>query len=384
MPKKIVMVGMNPRTRDAIPWDDDAEFWTLNEGATKDWMKRWDVLFQIHPRWDWDRPNNMADPNHPLFIKAQNDICLYCKGSRKAYSEGNEINCPWCNGEGVYYGPMSRYQDNGKPKRIIMQDDNKDVPGCIRFPVETITQAHCKDGKPYFTSTLAHMLAYAIHFLPDMPIELYGFEAESNTEYAVQRPCIEYWVGYGRGKGMSIEAPGSHLLQGRHYAYEDFDQGYRSRLELRKRTLQENLNSAEVEAVRSEARLDALMPFKDDPVIKTTLDFAYDDHFKKKNMVSFIRGTLKELHHAIEILDAYRQDMDEATQADIRRLVEIPYQLGQERGEKMKLKTATALIVLLFFFSSIALAWIWFGWKMAVLVTLVNMTASGNASLKDK
>lgn len=320
--KKVVMIGMNPRTRSLIPRDADAEFWSLNETENKDWMKRLDVIFQLHPRWDWDRTNNISHPNHPLYIKAQSDACMYCKGKGKAYAEGVEVNCPWCI-DGQYILPNNRID-----KRIIMQDSNEDVPGCIRYPIETISTAHCRDGKPYLTSTLSHMLAYAIHYLPDMPIELYGFEAESNTEYAAQRPCIEYWIGYGRGLGMSIEAPGSHLLTGRHYAYKDFDQGYRSRLELRKRTLQENLNYAEIASVKSEGALEALMPLKDIETIKPLWNDAFDDHFKKKNMVSFIRGTLKELQHAIDILDAYRQDMDEATQADIRRLVEIPYQLG--------------------------------------------------------
>ena len=182
--------------------------------------------------------------------------------------------------------------------------------------------------KPYLTSTLAHMLAYAIAFCTDSPIELYGFEAESNTEYAVQRPCIEYWIGYGRGQGMSIEAPGSHLLTGKHYGYDDFDQGYRSRLELRRRSLQEQLNAAEIASIASEGALKALTPFKMMEEVKLFWEAAFDDHFKKKNFVSFLRGTLKELDHSIQILDSYRQDSDEATQADIRRLVEIPYSLG--------------------------------------------------------
>ena len=237
---KIIMVGMNPKTRQLIPWDDDAEIWTLNESATKDWVKRWDVLYQIHPRWDWDRTNNLADPNHPLFIKGIDGDCLYCKGSGKARAGGEAVPCPWCDG-GVYHCPAHR-----EGKRIVMQGINEDVPGCVRYPIDTIAE-----GKPYLTSTLAHMLAYAISF-HSVPVELYGFEAESGTEYAAQRPCIEYWIGYGRGIGMSIEAPGSGLMTGKHYGYEDFDQGYRSRLELRKRQLQEQLNTAEIESIRSE------------------------------------------------------------------------------------------------------------------------------------
>lgn len=318
MTKKIIMVGSNTRTRHLIPWDADAEFWTLNEAAMNAWMKRWDVLFQIHPRWDWDRLNNLAHPNHPLFIKGVDSPCLYCKGGQeKVYADGKEVACPWCVG-GVYTVP-----DHRTGKTIVMQDMNEDVPGCIHFPVVAVS-----GEKPYLTSTLAHMLAYAIRFHRDAEIELYGFEAESNTEYAAQRPCIEYWVGYGRGLGMSIEAPGSGLLKGRHYAYNDYDQGYRSRLEMRKHALQAQLHEAEIESVKSEGELNALTPFREVPVIESAWNKAFDDNFRKKNFVSFLRGTLKELDRAIEILDAYRQDSDEATQADVRRLIEIPYSLG--------------------------------------------------------
>jgi hypothetical protein len=127
---------------------------------------------------------------------------------------------------------------------------------------------------------------------------------------------------------MSIEAPGSHLLTGKHYAYEDFDQGYRSRLELRKRVLQENLNAAEIESVMSEGKLNALTPFKEQELIRQGWEEAFDDHFRKKSFVSFMRGTLKELEKAVEILDTYRQDSDEATQGDVRRMIEVPYGLG--------------------------------------------------------
>lgn len=321
--KKIIMIGMNPRTRSLIPWGaEDAEFWTLNEGPSKDWMQRYDVVFQIHARWDWDRSNNLADPNHPRYIKAESGECLYCKGSAKVWKDGTEHPCPWCEG-GQYHVPHHRMG-----KKIIMQDQNEDVPGCVRFPLELAVANLCKDGKPYFTSTLAHMLVYAMVAHPDCEIELYGFEAESNTEYAVQRPCIEYWVGYGRGLWMSIEAPGSHLLIGKHYGYQDFDQGYRSRLEFRKRDLQEQLHNAEIESVKSEGRLDALTPFKQIKRIKPLWNQAFDEHFRKKNFVSFLRGTLKEQELSIKILDAYRQDSDEATQADARALIEMKYQLG--------------------------------------------------------
>lgn len=315
--KKIIIVGMNERTRNLIQWESDAEIWTLNEAPSKKWLNRYDVLFQIHPRWDWDRLNNIADPNHPLYIKAESGNCLYCNGEGKAFTDGEEVPCPFCE-YGVYSLPDHRFK-NSEPKRIVMQDLNEDVPGCVRFPVVVNT---------YMTSTLAHMLVYAMCFYSDCHIELYGFEAESGTEYANQKPCIEYWLGYMRGQGMSVEAPGSGLLTGKRYGYDDVDQGYRSRLEMRKRTLQENLNKAEVEAVKSEGYLEALTPYKGIKRIKPMWEDAFDEHFRKKNMVSFIRGTIKELDNAIAILDGYRQDSNEAKQTDVRRLIEMQYELG--------------------------------------------------------
>lgn len=322
--KPIIMIGMNPRTRHLIPWDADAQFWTMNEGPTKPWMKRYDLDFQIHQRWDWDRPNNISYPNHPLFLKAAAGPCLYCRGTGKAFKDGQPVACPWCEA-GHYEIPPHRAR-----KWIIMQDQNADVPFCVRLPIEAMTKKLCHDGEPYFTSTLAHMLGLAIYAQASDRIQLYGFECESNTEYAVQRPCIEHWAGYARGLGMTVEAPGSGLLKGDHYAYQDHKQGYRSRLELRKHELQKQLQQAEISAVKSEGILEGLTAFKDLPRIQHTWADAFDDHYMKKNFVSFLRGTLKELDRAIEILDAYHLDIDvnDAQAADMRRLIEIPYELG--------------------------------------------------------
>jgi hypothetical protein len=70
---------------------------------------------------------------------------------------------------------------------------------------------------------------------------------------------------------------------------------------MRKHALQEQLHNAEVESVGSEGELKALTPYRELPVIVEAWNKAYDDHFRKKNFVSFLRGTLKELDRAIEI-----------------------------------------------------------------------------------
>ena len=39
-------------------------------------------------------------------------------------------------------------------------------------------------------------------------IDVYGVDMRHETEYATQRPCMEYWVGYARGKGIEVNIYG--------------------------------------------------------------------------------------------------------------------------------------------------------------------------------
>jgi hypothetical protein len=293
--KPLILVGMNQRTRHLIPWESDAEIWTLNEAYVNPWLKRYDVLFQLHPRWDWERPNNMADPHHPEYIKALS-------------VEGYEL-------------PESR-----KDKRIFMQDLNKDVPGCIRLPIKNMIKEFCIDGIPYFTSTFSHMIALAF-WLKFTDISIYGFEMESDTEYAHQRACAEYWIGYGRALGIKIEAPGANILKGEHYAYSSNWQGYRTRLDIRKQHLEQQLQIAEGEAIKSEGALNAITPFKAIPEVTPAFDLHFDEHFKRKGFVSFIRGTIREIDNMILIYDAYYVD-GKGEPPDVGRLLALTYELG--------------------------------------------------------
>lgn len=294
--KKLALVGMNPKTRSNAPYDDpDFEIWTLNEAYVNPWMKRFDVLFQLHPRWDWERPNNMADPNHPNYIKA-------------------------LSVEGSYILPPERIG-----KKIVMQDHNEDVPGCVVLPIARMTE-FCYYGIPYFTSTFAHMLVYA--FLGDYTdIQIFGFEMESDTEYAHQRACAEYWIGYGRAMGIKIEAPGANILQGVHYAFGSNWQGYRTRLDLRKNHLMQQLQQAEAEAIKSEGALNAITPFKNIPEVTPAFDAHYDEHFRRKGFVSFIRGTIREIENTTAIYDAYYMD-GKGEPPDVSKLLALTYELG--------------------------------------------------------
>ena len=321
--KKLALVGRNTRTRAIAPFDNrDYEIWTLNESYTGAWMKRYDVLFQLHPRWDWERNNNMSDPNHPLFIKAQNGTCLFCANTPGvAMKDGLEVECPHCEA-GQYTVPEHR-----KGKKIYMQDVNKDVPGCEFLKIQYLIGKFCVDGEPYFTSTFSHMIVEAFR-KGFQDISIYGFEMESDTEYIHQRACAEYWIGYGRAMGIKIEAPGAKILTGKHYAYDmENGQGYRTRLELRVNHLKDQLRNAEAEAVKSEGALNAITPFKAIPEVTPAFDLHYDEHFRRKGFVSFLRGAIRETENVIRMYDAYNVDGSEKP-SDAAMMLGLTYELG--------------------------------------------------------
>jgi len=320
--KPLILVGSNPRTRHLIPWESDAEIWTLNEAYINKWMQRYDVLFQIHPRWDWERNNNFADPNHPLYIKAQSGACIFCNGTGKALKDNVEQDCPWCE-EGQYVLPEHRYG-----KMVFMQDENKDVPNCMRLPIDRMDEFFgiTDPRERYYTSTFAHMLAYAL-YCGHENITLYGWEMESDTEYAHQRACAEYWIGYGRALGIKIEAPGAKILTGQHYAYESSAQGYRTRLELRIQHLKAQLQQAEAAAIKSEGALNAITPFKGIPEVTPAFDLHFDEHFKRKSFVSFLRGAIRETENTMRMHDAYNADGSEQP-SDAAQMLGLTYELG--------------------------------------------------------
>jgi hypothetical protein len=79
---------------------------------------------------------------------------------------------------------------------LISLTELPDVAISISFP---LSQMHTD----YFTNSISYMIAYAI-YKEASQIDLYGCFMGNKTEYAYQKPCIEYWIGYARGKGIKV------------------------------------------------------------------------------------------------------------------------------------------------------------------------------------
>jgi hypothetical protein len=122
---------------------------------------------------------------------------------------------------------MNDYTLWGKREELEAQGSKKmaelnEVPYIDRdnYPLHEITKRFEVD---YFTSTVAYAIALAVHQGFD-EINLYGVPLEHHTEYAHQRPCVEFWIGVAKGRGILVNIYGEHStllkdINGKLYGY---------------------------------------------------------------------------------------------------------------------------------------------------------------------
>lgn len=209
------LCGFAPTSRHLAPFDDpDTVIVGLNEAYNaqasghkdangESFMKRWDAWFQMHSSSNFTRKDNPNDPKHWEWLQKKHDF------------------------------------------PILMQKKYKLVPSSVAFPLNEYAKLFPSLARPYATSTLAYMFGWAL--LEGFErIELYGFEMASGTEYAQQRPCGEFLLGFGLGLGVDVYLPPiCGLLKGQLYGYEKMSVGYRQQLELREYDLKGQLQKSQ-------------------------------------------------------------------------------------------------------------------------------------------
>lgn len=83
-------------------------------------------------------------------------------------------------------------------------------PGLVAFPLEDVlNRKHDGNGgAPYFNSTAAYAIAYAIH-IGVKRISLFGLDYTlPNSHHAEQgRACCEFWLGIAAARGIEITVP---------------------------------------------------------------------------------------------------------------------------------------------------------------------------------
>jgi hypothetical protein len=211
MGRKICLVGQATKTAwyaESLP--SDVEMWGQNESYIV--QKRGNRWFQIHPR-DW----------------------------RKA--EVLELG----EFEPDFYGRRPEHVEIlGRLEiPVYMKEVDERVPSSVKYPFDEIT-AMLGETPPevvemtstgsllpslppskrlYLTSTSAYMLALALyeHLNGDTVDEMHmaGIEMAVGTEYSLQKPCVEYWLGRLKGAGVDVvRAPMSELLRAPLYAID--------------------------------------------------------------------------------------------------------------------------------------------------------------------
>jgi hypothetical protein len=101
-----------------------------------------------------------------------------------------------------------------KQPPVMLQEKCPELERSMTYPREAVEKAF----GPYFTSSIAFMLAFAIGRNAE-EISIYGVDMMEGAEYFYQRPCVEYLLGIALGRGIKIHIPNVSSLLKAPYTY---------------------------------------------------------------------------------------------------------------------------------------------------------------------
>lgn len=201
----IAVVGFAP-SKKHFPWGDERwSVWGVNDLCF--YVPRVDVAFELH------HTMNMGVRRSPEWEQA-----LRSGGKRGAQHE------------------------IGKPLTpVFMQEAHPEYPSVLAFPKQRIISEFGRlhlppleytgtvaPGADYFTNSISWMIALAILELteektvsgrtqrvakPGARLGIVGVSMAAESEYSVQKPSVEYWIGRAQGMGIDVWVPDdAHIL----------------------------------------------------------------------------------------------------------------------------------------------------------------------------
>ena len=231
VPRKIALIGKAPDSLKLAPYDQaEWEVWILNTLGFLKEVPRWDRQFELHDL------ELTKDP---------------------AYGE--------------YYNWLAK-QTTGP---VFLRDTPpEEFKHGIQFPLGEILEKYTHlSGRTYLTNTVSLMIALAIYEhdsgLPVGEIGLWGINMAQHgvaggvgnagwftSEYARQRPSVEYWLGIADGRGIKVTIPDqSDLLKSSAiYGYHTTD--VMKKVTAREKELQQRI--AQAQAREQQAHDEAL------------------------------------------------------------------------------------------------------------------------------
>jgi len=138
---------------------------------------------------------------------------------------------------------------------IYMQKREPDIPLSLEFPKDEI-MAHFGN---YFTNSISWMIAVAIYEGFE-EIVLLGVDMSTDGEYAYERPSVEFFCGWARGRDIKLIIPEKSDIMKTLWVYPFDDTApFRAKIQARRMELRQRLNHhAENEQVNHDARMQLL------------------------------------------------------------------------------------------------------------------------------
>lgn len=101
------------------------------------------------------------------------------------------------------------------PGPIYTSVVRKGYPGMVPFPLQDVLNARLdhNGGAPYFNSTAAYAIAYAVH-IGVSRISLFGLDYTLPNVHSGERgrACCEFWLGIAAARGIEITVPEQSTL----------------------------------------------------------------------------------------------------------------------------------------------------------------------------
>ena len=139
---------------------------------------------------------------------------------------------------------------------VVMLDHFDEFPASERFPIEDALRRYPHAD---FCSTFDYMMAYAILKVDTCKILLYGFEMDSDTEWAYQRPSAKEWIERARAAGIEVGGQSNLLEKRKLYGYEAAEMVSRQTLEAHRREYLKQLKENEMKLHIFEGRMAQLL-----------------------------------------------------------------------------------------------------------------------------
>ena len=183
--KRLILIGKGNGWQNA-PLYGDFESWGVNDLVVN---RSLDMVFDMHPLDERYNPNIEEDLKAIDLIKCSHDlkhqeVLNTNMGLKKTIDIINKQKIPFITLKHYDFCPTS-----------------------TEYPLKEIVEDLRSDN---FTNGIDYMLAYAIWKNRYDRIEMYGINMALGSEYEWEKPGVDFWIGYAKGRGIKVTV-NSHI-----------------------------------------------------------------------------------------------------------------------------------------------------------------------------